>query len=75
MQSEPVGPWWERSPGVDFDALVARQRRLAARSPAPGEYYHYTNLGYALLGEVVARLRGAHLVGRWCASGSSSRSG
>ena len=23
MQSEPVGPWWERSPGVAVDALLS----------------------------------------------------
>ena len=28
MQSEPVGSWWERSPGIDVDALVRGQRRL-----------------------------------------------
>ncbi len=28
MQSEPVGPWWERSPGVAVAAAARRQRRL-----------------------------------------------
>jgi CubicO group peptidase (beta-lactamase class C family) len=58
MQSEPVGSWWERSPGTDFDTLVARNDGSGAVA-GPGEYYHYTNLGFALLGEAVARLRGA----------------
>ncbi len=58
MQSEPVGSWWERSPGTDFDALVAANDGSGAVA-GPGEYYHYSNLGYALLGEAVARLRGA----------------
>ena len=58
MQSEPVGPWWERSPGVDFAALVAANDGSGAVA-RPGEFYHYSNLGYALLGETVARLRGA----------------
>ena len=58
MQSEPAGPWWERSPGVDFDALVAANDGSGAVA-GPGELYHYSNLGYALLGEAVARLRGA----------------
>jgi len=57
MQSEPVGPWWERSPGTDFDALVAANDGSGAVA-GPGEYYHYSNFGYALLGEAVARLRG-----------------
>ena len=58
MQSEPVGTWWERSPGVPVDALLATNDGSGAVAE-PGEYYHYSNLGYALLGEAVARLRGA----------------
>jgi CubicO group peptidase (beta-lactamase class C family) len=58
MQSEPSGPWWERSPGVTFEQLSTAiddsQAPLAA-----GSTYHYTNLAFALLGEVVARLRGS----------------
>ena len=49
MQSEPVGSWWERSPGIDFDALVAANDGSGAVA-GPGEYYHYSNLGFALLG-------------------------
>nr|WP_264674627.1 serine hydrolase domain-containing protein [Nocardioides lijunqiniae] len=56
MQSEPVGSWWERSPGVDFATLAAANDGSGAVLP-PGEF-HYSNLGYALLGELVARLRG-----------------
>jgi CubicO group peptidase (beta-lactamase class C family) len=58
MQSEPVGSWWERSPGVAVDALVSANDGSGAVAE-PREYYHYSNLGYALLGEAVARLRGA----------------
>jgi CubicO group peptidase (beta-lactamase class C family) len=57
MQSEPSGPWWERSDGVAFDRLLAANDGSGAvfdRRRA----YHYSNLGFALLGEVVARLRG-----------------
>jgi len=57
MQSEPVGSWWERSPGSGFDTLAADNDGSGAVA-GPGEYYHYSNLGYALLGEAVARLRG-----------------
>ncbi len=57
MQSEPVGPWWERSPGAPVDELLAANDGSGAVF-GPGEYYHYSNLGYALLGEAVARLRG-----------------
>lgn len=57
LQSEPVGPWWERTPGVDLGTLVSANDG-SGRVAGPGEYYHYSNLGYALLGEVAARLRG-----------------
>jgi CubicO group peptidase (beta-lactamase class C family) len=58
MQSEPVGPWWERSPGVPVPDLLTGNDG-SARVAAAGEYYHYSNLGFALLGEAVSRLRGA----------------
>ncbi len=57
MQSEPVGPWWERSPGIPVAQLLAENDGSGAVF-APGEHYHYSNLGFALLGELVARLRG-----------------
>lgn len=58
LQSEPAGPWWERSPGVDLDALLAANDG-SGRVAGAGDYFHYSNLGFALLGAVVARLRGA----------------
>lgn len=58
MQSEPAGSWWERSPGVQYDELAAAVDD--SQSPfAPGATYHYTNLAFGLLGEMVTRLRGA----------------
>ncbi len=57
MQSEPVGPWWERSPGIPVEDLLAANDGSHSAF-GPGEQYHYSNLGYALLGEAVARLRG-----------------
>jgi CubicO group peptidase (beta-lactamase class C family) len=57
MHSEPAGPWWERSPGGSFDDLAAGLDEESAPFP-PGATYHYTNVAFALLGELVARLRG-----------------
>ncbi len=57
MQSEPAGSWWERSAGLSFDELVARNDGGGAVFGA-GERFHYSNLGYALLGELAARLLG-----------------
>ena len=58
LPAEPEGPWWERTDGGDFAALCD-----AVRAQAPvnrvGARHHYTNLGYGLLGELVARLRAA----------------
>lgn len=57
MPAEPPGPWWERSAGVPFDDLVSRLDETAAVF-RPGQEFHYSNVGFALLGEVVARVRG-----------------
>jgi CubicO group peptidase (beta-lactamase class C family) len=57
MHSEPAGSWWERSPGVPFEELAAALDD-SAPAFAPGVTFHYTNVAFALLGEVVARLRG-----------------
>jgi CubicO group peptidase (beta-lactamase class C family) len=57
MQSEPVGSWWERSAGLSFDELATANDGTRAAFGV-GERFHYSNLGYALLGEVAARLLG-----------------
>ncbi len=57
LTSESPGPWWERAEGGDWPALQdsLAERALRHRS---GERFHYTNVGYGVLGELVARLRG-----------------
>jgi len=57
LQAEPNGPWWERSENGGFDALAAANDGSDAPF-APDRTFHYSNLAYGLLGEVVARLRG-----------------
>ena len=54
MQSEPRGPWWERTRGGDFTALALANDGSGRVAPA-GAWFHYSNLGYGLLGEVAAR--------------------
>ena len=57
LRSESPGQWWERVPGLDWPGLTGPL--TAADVPhAAGRRFHYSNLGYGLLGELVARLRG-----------------
>ncbi|WP_375003037.1 serine hydrolase domain-containing protein [Aeromicrobium sp. CTD01-1L150] len=55
LQAETSGPWWERTPGDDWPALLASRPTLVF---TPGTRFHYSNVGFAVLGELVARLRG-----------------
>ncbi|MDX6249064.1 MAG: hypothetical protein QOF10_2424 [Kribbellaceae bacterium] len=58
MNAEPEGDWWERNPGVSFEALAGAMDDSQAAG-RPDRRHHYSNLGYALLGEIASRLRGA----------------
>ncbi|HEX6967528.1 MAG TPA: serine hydrolase domain-containing protein [Micromonosporaceae bacterium] len=57
LQREPYGDVWDTLRVPDVDGLVADLIR-AERVLPPGRRYHYSNLGMALLGLLVARLRG-----------------
>jgi len=57
LQREPVGEIWERPEGPPLDELLAGVEHAEAVLP-PSRRHHYSNLAYALLGEVVARRRG-----------------
>jgi len=59
LRAETAGPWWERTPGGDFAALAATTLTGGRRFDA-GRRFHYSNVGFAVLGELVAQLRGAH---------------
>jgi CubicO group peptidase (beta-lactamase class C family) len=56
LAAEPPGPWWERSPGKDWPELAGSFTTDLLLGP-PGAF-HYSNPGYAVLGEIVARHRG-----------------
>jgi CubicO group peptidase (beta-lactamase class C family) len=53
--SESPGLWWERTPGTTLEGLVLSDADVVL--PA-ARRFHYSNLGFALLGELVARIRG-----------------
>jgi CubicO group peptidase (beta-lactamase class C family) len=56
VRAESPTDWWERTPGMPFDALLDRTSVEDVKHEA-GRRFHYSNLGYGLLGELVARLR------------------
>ncbi|MCO8269189.1 beta-lactamase family protein [Actinoplanes sp. TRM 88003] len=57
LAAEPPGPWWERSPG-SLRPEVADVLRDDPLVHPPGRRFHYSNPGFALLGALVAKLRG-----------------
>jgi CubicO group peptidase (beta-lactamase class C family) len=58
LQREPYGDVWDTLRAPDPAALLAELSR-AERVLPPARRYHYSNLGLSLLGEAVARVRGA----------------
>jgi CubicO group peptidase (beta-lactamase class C family) len=58
LRAETAGPWWERTAGSSFESLAQTSLGPDARRTRPGRRHHYSNVGYALLGELLARLHG-----------------
>jgi CubicO group peptidase (beta-lactamase class C family) len=58
VRAETGGPWWERSPGGSWDELVGGLDPAEVAPFPAGRRFHYSNLGFGALGEVVARHRG-----------------
>lgn len=57
LQREPVGEVWESLEGPDLTTLLSDLPDAEAVLK-PGERWHYSNLAFALLGQVVAAVRG-----------------
>ncbi|MFC5926934.1 serine hydrolase domain-containing protein [Micromonospora vulcania] len=57
LQREPFGDVWDTLHAPDAEKLVAELDR-AERVLPPARRFHYSNLGLAVLGQLVARLRG-----------------
>ena len=55
VTAESPGQWWERSAGGSLDELGLTE---ADRVLPAARRFHYSNLGFGLLGDVVARARG-----------------
>ncbi len=54
LRAETAGPWWERTPGSSLRELAASSLGTDAPRFRPGRRFHYSNVGYALLGSMVA---------------------
>lgn len=55
LPAEPPGDWWERVQGGPVADVLAA---AAGQVFPPGHVHHYSNLGFGLLGAVVAHVRG-----------------
>ncbi|KRE35724.1 serine hydrolase [Janibacter sp. Soil728] len=55
VSAELPGAWWERSPGPDRVGLHEAMRSGTVLARA-GRHVHYSNLGFAVLGDLVERL-------------------
>ena len=53
--AESPGGWWERTPGGSLDDLMLGEDDVVLGA---ARRFHYSNLGFGLLGELIARKRG-----------------
>src|SRR3954449_3328514 len=53
--AESPGGWWERTPGGSLDDLGLHEDHVVLGA---ARRFHYSNLGFGLLGELVAQARG-----------------
>jgi CubicO group peptidase (beta-lactamase class C family) len=53
--AESPGGWWERTPGGSLDDLALDETAVVLGA---ARRFHYSNLGFGLLGELVSRFRG-----------------
>jgi CubicO group peptidase (beta-lactamase class C family) len=58
LRAESPGDWWERVEGRAWDELAGHFTRASEVPHGAGRRFHYSNLGYAALGEVLARAHG-----------------
>ncbi len=58
LRAETAGPWWERTAGGDLASLAASSLGSDAARFRPGRQHHYSNVGYGLLGAMIASKAG-----------------
>jgi CubicO group peptidase (beta-lactamase class C family) len=58
LRAETAWPWWERTQGASLTELAASSLGDDAARFRPGRRHHYSNLGYALLGALIAAQHG-----------------
>lgn len=58
LRAETANPWWERTPGKSLAQLTSDSLGPEAARFRPGRRHHYSNVGYALLGALLAARHG-----------------
>jgi CubicO group peptidase (beta-lactamase class C family) len=58
LRAETAGPWWERTEGTSLPELAASSLGTGAARFRSGRRHHYSNVGFALLGAMLAAQHG-----------------